>query len=335
MSRRRSGEDSLIDWLRRQPATALIGDDAAVLPASGPYVVSTDTQIAGVHFPQGLDPAHVARRLLSVNLSDIAAMGAEPSHAFLVIAAPPAFDHRRFLRAFLRAAGAAGVTLAGGDLASCPHLVTTLTLHGLIRTGHRPLGRTGVRPGHRIWLGGSVGEARLGLEAMRAGTRISARGVILSPSLATPRQLAAAARAAVRRHLLPTPQIELGRWLAAETDQGGAIDLSDGLTRDLGRMCRASGVGAVIERSRIPVSASACRLAARLGIDPLDAALYGGEDYVLCFTLPPAIAPPASWECHAIGEAWDRPGLFLHHPDGEFRSLEDRGWDHLEINRDG
>src|ERR1700709_805908 len=89
--------------LRRQPGGALIGDDAAVLPGAGPFAVTVDHQIAGVHFPPALDPARVARRLLAVNLSDLAAMGATPAYAFLALAAPAGFDHPRFFTALLAA----------------------------------------------------------------------------------------------------------------------------------------------------------------------------------------------------------------------------------------
>ncbi len=329
---RHYGEDVLIEWLRRQPATEPIGDDAAFLPSDGDSVVTTDTQIAGVHVPPDLDPAHIARRLLSVNISDVAAMGATPTYAFLVIAAPTHFDHRRFLYAFTRAAERADVVLAGGDLATSPHLVTALTLHGRIETGHRCMARSGARPGHRVWVGGTVGESRIGLEVLQNGGRVTRRGVILPPPLRSPRSTARSARRAVRRHLLPTPQVTLGRWLASQTSEGGAIDLSDGLARDLGRMCRASAVGARIERASLPLDETTSKLATLLGIDPYQAALYGGEDYVLCFTLPADIEPPSHFGCRSIGEICHRPGLAIRVPNGRFRALEEKGWDHLNVN---
>src|SRR6185436_12693499 len=125
--------------------------------------VTTDSQIEGVHFPPGLDPALVARRLLAVNLSDLAAMGAEPRHAFLALAAPPGFAHRRFFRALLAACRLQGVELAGGDLARDPHHVhAVLTLLGTRPAAGRWLRRDGARPGHRLWHGGTVGESAAG-----------------------------------------------------------------------------------------------------------------------------------------------------------------------------
>ena len=112
-------EDQWIEWLRRRNRRyggEKIGDDAAVLPAEGPLAVTVDTQIAGVHFLPELDPAIVARRLLAVNLSDLAAMGAKPAYAFLALTTAPGFDLARFFDALLEAGADHGVELAGGDL---------------------------------------------------------------------------------------------------------------------------------------------------------------------------------------------------------------------------
>src|SRR5580693_3242585 len=104
-----SSEDRLLAWLRGRPGTSLVGDDAALVPGRGPFAVTVDSQISGVHFPAGLDAALVARRLLAVNLSDLAAMGAAPAYGFLALATPPGFALRRFFTAFLAACGRRGV----------------------------------------------------------------------------------------------------------------------------------------------------------------------------------------------------------------------------------
>jgi len=322
------GEDRLIDWLRRHTPGTRIGDDAAVLPRDS-FAVTTDTQIAGVHVPPNLDPGRVARRLLAVNASDLAAMGAEPAFAFLVIAAPDGFDHRRFLHHFVRAAQAIGAELAGGDLAHSRHLVVSATLLGRQRAGSRWLRRDGARPGHRVWLGGTVGEAHLGLGVLAQGAEVKRRGLRLPPPLAAPRTLAAAARRAVRRQLLPLPQLALGRWLACHSPAGAAIDLSDSLAHDLHRLCRASDTGAEIDARRLPVPRDAKRLAATLGIDLEEALWHGGEDYVLCFTLPAECVPPDEFQCIPIGRIRNQPGIERIDSSGTHSPVPDRGFDHL------
>jgi thiamine-monophosphate kinase len=311
-------ENRLIDWLRRQPGGAFIGDDAAVLPAGSfadSFAVTLDHQISGVHFPPGLDPALVARRLLAVSLSDLAAMGASPAYAFLALAAPAGFDHRRFFTALLAACRRYGLTLAGGDLARNPVLTTSLTLLGTKDEAARWLTRSGARPGHALWLGGTTGESAAG-RILIAG----AKPVEASASLQR------AMRKAIRRHLQPTPQLALGRWLAQQKE-GAAMDVSDGLARDLHRLCRASGVGAEVDAAALPFADRFTRLCETAGADPLALALGGGEDYVLLFTLPEGIAPPER-EARRIGRITKGKRLVLLR-DGERSDLPDAGWDHL------
>lgn len=332
------GEDRLTRWLRRRPETGgLIGDDAARLPAGGPWAATVDHQVEGVHFPPGLDPAVVARRLLAVNLSDLAAVGAEPAFALLALAAAPGFDHRRFLDALLAACAGHGATLAGGDLSSLPadgpRLAASLTLLGRRPEGGGWLARGAARPGDALWLGGTLGESAAGRELLARGAYLAGRRIELPESPELTGRRAAAARRAVRRHLEPSPQLELGRALgrlaAASPDHPpAAIDLSDGLARDLGRLCRASGSGAEVELPALPLPRHLDALAAHLGLDPLRLALGGGEDYVLLFTLPEGEDPPAAG-CTRIGRITARRSLrAIDH--GGSTPLPDLGWDHLE-----
>ena len=323
-----SGEDELVAWLRRRSAEggSLIGDDAAVLPGGESWAVTTDTQIEGVHFVAGLDPALVARRLLAVNLSDLAAMGARPAYALLALAAPPGFAHRRFFTALLRSAARYGLALAGGDLAASPTLTAVLTLLGS-RQG-RWLRRAGASPGEKLWLGGSVGESAAGAVLVGRGARLEHGGVRLPEGFEAPRELAAAARRAVRRHLAPRPQIELGRWLAERTRAGGAIDVSDGLALDLHRLCRESRAGAEVHFDLLPRPRGSRELAARLSLDFRDLALTGGEDYVLLFTLPEGVEPPAGHGCRAVGRVVSGRRVALVSA-GQSEELPPRGWDHL------
>ncbi len=313
-----AGEDRLLRWLRDQLDEPLIGDDAAVLPAGGPFAVTVDHQIAGVHFPPGLGAAVIARRLLAVNLSDLAATGAVPAYAFLALAAPAGFDHKKFFTAFLAGCRRFGLRLAGGDLAKSDRFTAALTLMGTKEDGGRWLERAGAAPGHALWLGGTVGESAAGRLVIERGEESFA---------AFSSSLRAAARRAVRRHLSPEPQIDLGRWLA-KRKAGAAIDVSDGVARDLHRLCRASGVGAEIAAEALPLSDRFRDLCKTLDTDPLALALGGGEDYVLLFTLPRSEEPPEPLACRRIGTITKSRGVRLLRNGGK-EPLPELGWDHL------
>jgi len=326
-----ASEDRLLAWLRKElgkGGRSLVGDDAALLPR-GAWAVTVDSQIAGVHVDADLDPALLARRLLAVNLSDLAAMGALPAYAFLALSATRGFDHRRFFRALLAACRRHGLTLAGGDLATHPSATTaTLTLLGRRRPGGRWLARAAVRPGDALWLGGTVGESAAGRALLTAGARWEGGAVHLPADWRdAPPTLAAAARRAVRRHLLPAPQLALSAWLAGRR-RAAAIDVSDGVALDLRRLCRESGAGAAIAAADLPLAARFAELCERLGRDPLALALGGGEDYVLLVALPPGARPPERLGCRRIDEMTPGRRLTLVE-DGRRRPLPSLGWDHL------
>ncbi|NHZ73261.1 MAG: thiamine-phosphate kinase [Nitrospirae bacterium] len=325
-----SQEDRLLQWLRgelRKDGSDRIGDDAALLPKAE-TAITVDHQIAGVHFPTGLDPRVVARRLLAVNLSDLAAMGADPRYAFLALSSPPDQNVKSFLRALLKACRRANVELAGGDLARSPVLSATLTLVGGKPPRGRWVRRSNGQPGDRLWLGGPVGQSALGRHLLASGAEYQNSRIQLPPDLASDRCLATAARQAIRRHLFPHPQIDLGLWLGRRR-RAAAIDISDGLSLDLHRLCRESGVGARLDVEKLPTSRSFLDLCARLHLKPLDLMLSGGEDYCLLFSLPASIRPPDSYGCSRIGELTrDRS---IRRIEGEREGLlEARGWDHLE-----
>lgn len=317
-------EDELIAWLHAELGPeALIGDDAAVLPpppAGARLVATVDSQIAGVHHPAELDPAAVARRLLAVNLSDLAATGADPGHALLALSAPPGYDHRRFFTGLLAACREHGVTLAGGDLARTEPAVATLTLLGLLPAGRRRLSRSAARPGHALWVAGTLGESA-------AGRHLLATSRNSPPELPTP-ELTAAARRAVRRHLEPRPLLALGRALAGRQDTGAVMDLSDGLSTDLPRLCRASGVGAEVEAAALPTAEHFEGLCRHLGKDLLELALHGGEDYGLLFTLPEERTAPGGFDCTRIGRILEGKEIVLL-KEGRPHPLPAGGWDHL------
>lgn len=327
-----AGEDALVAWLRRRlPRGGGLGDDTARLPAAGPVAVTVDQQIEGVHFPAGLDGATVGRRLLAVNLSDLAASGARPLWALAALTLPAGYDPKPLLRGLLAACREHGVALVGGDLARGPRLAAALTLAGALGDGAAPLGRDRARPGDSLWLGGTVGESGLGRELLLRGARADGRRVEI-PSGLVPAPLAAAARRAVRRHLRPEPQLALGRALAAARGAGAAIDLSDGLALDLRRLCAASGVGAEVELPRLheAVAPRFEALAAALDLAPVGLALGGGEDYVLLFTLRAGARPPRGYRAVRIGTILAGRALSLSDAAGRRHPLPRLGWDHLE-----
>ena len=324
-----SQEDRLLQWLREQlhgDGSDRLGDDAALLPRAE-TAITVDHQIAGVHFPTGLDPRVVAQRLLAVNLSDLAAMGAEPRYAFLALSSPPDQDMKSFLQALLKATRDAGVELAGGDLARGPVLSATLTLVGGKVPGGRWVRRSTGKPEDRLWLGGPVGQSALGRHLLEGGADFQSSRIQLPPELASDRGLATAAREAIRRHLFPDPQIDLGRWLARRR-RAAAIDISDGLSLDLHRLCRESGVGARLHSESLPTTTRFLDLCAWLELRPLDLELSGGEDYCLLFSLPATIRPPDSYGCTHVGELTRDRSIRLIEGGG-VRLLEPQGWDHL------
>ena len=336
MSRRKppdpgvESEDDLIAWLTTlQPGSGLDlpGDDAAILGrGAAARALTADQQIAGVHVPPDLDPGVWARRLLAVNLSDLAAMGAEPQAALLTVAAPRGFALRRFLSAAVDACEAAGIHLAGGDVARAASAVTTMTVVGRRPPGNRWVSRRAARAGDRLWLGGTVGTSALGQRLVARGARWTGRGVSLGAGLDLSTGLTKLAKKAVRRHLAPRPQLTLGRWLGS-TRRSTAIDVSDGLAQDLRRLCRASGVGATVDVDALPIDAALHSLAPSLGEDVYDLALGGGEDYVLLFALPPRTMPPASHGAVAIGRVLETRQVRFE-SGGRQKDVPD-GWDHL------
>jgi thiamine-monophosphate kinase len=338
------GEDELLAWLRTLPGTDLLGDDTARLPVrpGSVWIATTDSQIAGVHVPADLDPAVLARRLLELNLSDLAAAAAEPAYALAAVSAPAGFDHRRFLEALLTACAAAGVRLAGGDLARSPTLTLTLPLLGSRPEGAPAVGRGNARPGDVLWVGGTLGESGAGQRLVSRGARLRAGAgggpeegaseVYLPQDLDLPEAVREAARRAVRRHLAPRAQLELGAWLGGR-ERAAVMDLSDGLARDLPRLARESGAGAEVEAEALPTPEGFAALCAALGEDPLELALGGGEDYVLLFALPADELPPDRFECRPVGRVTKETELWLVKP-GRREPWPDLGWDHLVLTGD-
>ena len=279
------GEFGLIDRIRSRfpqplPPDLGIGDDAALLtPQAGrQIVVSTDLLAEGVHFERRFGSARLlGRKTLSVNLSDLAAMGAFPRWAFLSLAVPAGFpldELEAFLDGFAEQAAEHGVVLAGGDTCgSRSGLVLSVTIMGEQRP-ERLVTRSTARPGDDIWVSGTLGDAALGLQLL----------------LADQVRQEEAAQYVVARHLDPSPRCRLGLALAEAGLASAMIDISDGLLGDLGHICRQSGCGAELQLAQLPRSDQFEGLAAAHGDYPWQLVLSGGEDYELCFTAPPVHA---------------------------------------------
>jgi len=294
------------------------GDDAALIaPRQGmQWVVTCDSFCEQTHFLlHGHPPDAVGYKALARAASDLATMGATPRFYLLAMALPPALTGawlNRMLTGMARAARHCKLRLAGGDTSAQATVSLSLTVIGEAPRGFA-VTRGGARPGHRLFVSGTLGEARLGLELTR---RRLTRHREAAPFL--------------RRHCYPEPRIELGCWLARNKLVSAMIDLSDGLSTDLHNLCRASGVGACIQSERLP--AVAVPRIPGLRADALKFALHGGDDYELLFAVSSRVAHriPASYRglrLTCIGEVTRRKSVMLQDAAGKRDSLRAEGWD--------
>jgi len=289
------------------------GDDAAVLsiPRDRQLVVSTDTLVEGIHFFPGTAARDLGYKALAVNLSDLAAMGAQPAWFFLALTIP-VFDSgwlESFALGMAGLAGDAGIALAGGDTTSGP-LSVTITALGLVELG-QALTRAGAMDGDLVVVSGTLGEAACARKALAAGA---------VPETASRKAL---------DH--PTPRLELGRRLQACATS--CIDVSDGLLADLGHILLASGKGAEIELESLPCAASL------LGLDETERwelQTAGGDDYELCFTIPSErqpelklIAQESGTRLTVIGKITAAPELRCLNREGGIHSPGKKGYDHF------
>jgi thiamine-monophosphate kinase len=304
-----------------------IGDDAAILAprAATDWILTCDAFIEGVHFLRDVHPADsVGYKSLARATSDIAAMGGAPGAFLLTLALPEALAGRwldQFLAGMKRAARILGVQLIGGDTTKSPQAFISITVLGEVPRG-RALLRSGPRPGDLIYISGRLGRAQFGLELLRRG---------LAKSAGRDRAL----RAALQQHLYPAIRVELGAWLAKRRIATAMMDISDGLSTDLPRLCRASGVGARIDAWNIPcvkIPEHAARKLKGIAPNPLQLALDGGEDYELLFTVPRRNVPklrgaPGFSQLTAIGEITRERRILLLDSNGRPQPLKSRGWD--------
>ena len=323
-------EDRLVDRLRElfPPGEAVqlgIGDDAAVLRATNrETAVTTDSLVEGVDFLPGEDPFAIGRRAVSVNLSDLAAVGAKPRW-FLLSVAFPRERGEDYVLALCRGAGLRGrehgASLCGGDLSAAPALFISVTMAGEL--DGPPLRRSGGRAGDALYLSGSTGRAA-------AGLRLVADGASDGLSEKDAAELLAAYRD-------PEPRIALGLALSRRGLATAAIDVSDGLGVDAGRLARASGLRAIVDRERVPVSPALAAFCRGRGVDAIELALGGGDDYELLFSAPESrereveslstFAPLTR-----VGRLEAGSGAVLRDRDGD-REISAVGHDHFEAGR--
>lgn len=306
------------------------GDDAAALDlGAGSLLLATcDAQVEGTHFlPSVATPEEIGHKALAVNLSDIAAMGGEPLWALISLLAPPALDVSVLdgVYAGMRAlARRFNVALVGGNVTSTPGpLSLDITLLGRA-TRERMVTRSGARPGDRLLVTGRLGAAVM---ALLAFTDAPAEAVLPEDALNEAR----------RAMVTPEPRVREGMALAATGAVTAMLDISDGLAADLGHICERSNVGAIVERSALPVDAATRALAAALGRDADQIALSSGDDYELLFTARPDGVDQALAAVRAVGGVATvigeitppERGMQVRLPDGQLHTLEARGWDHL------
>ncbi len=302
---------------RRDDVLLGIGDDGAVLapPTGHSLVVVADTLVAGRHFPPDFAPADIGYRAAAVNLSDIAAMGATPLWAMLALTLPVSDVDwvRGFAAGLADALVPAATALVGGDTTRGP-LTVTVQIIGSLPAGSE-LTRAGARPGDLVYVSGTPGDAAAGLAAWPPPP---------SPSAAVQHVLA--------RFTRPNPRLALGAALRGLASS--CVDVSDGLLADAGHLASRSGCAIDLDAARLPLSA-----ALRESCDPPTAlrhALTGGDDYELCFTVPPSALPRLAALAGAgipllscIGRVRDGAGVRVLDTDGRLLDFARRGFDHF------
>lgn len=321
----RRGEFGVIDELfaplaRGNPAGLALTDDAALLDVIPGHeiVATTDALVEGVHFHADDAPDLIGRKLLRVNLSDLAAMGAEPYVYLLTLAVPSGCGDtwlERFTGGLARDQQEFDIHLAGGDTVSTEGtLVLSLTAFGIVPSG-QALRRSAATEGEDLWTSGTIGDSALALEAKHAGLEAAEVAFLKD------------------RYLLPRPRIALG--IALRGVASACIDVSDGLVADLGHVCRSSGIGGEVWTTSIPLSRPA---RAVLGADTelIRTVLGGGDDYELLFCAPPerredieTLAQGCGVAVTRIGRMHDGDGVVVLDAKGAEISLTFHGYTHF------
>ena len=301
----------------REDVVLGVGDDCALLtpPPDRELVITSDTLVEGVHFQQGTDPEALGHKSLAVNLSDLAAMGAEPAWVTLALTLPhPHSDWlESFSRGFSSLATKYKVALVGGDTTRGP-LSITVTAHGFVQLGSA-LRRSGAKDGDLIFITGTLGDAALALLARQGNYSDTSGQEELEQSLDRPQ-----------------PRLAVGNALIGLANS--AIDVSDGLVADLGHICEQSGVGARVLLNQIPITSQVKEHLLQGG--NWNTVIAGGDDYELCFTLSPekldlldGIRHSLDCELTQIGEIVTEPGVSCILADGTVIDNSFSGYQHF------
>ena len=304
-----------------------IGDDCAVI---GPYgnkvlLITTDSLLENVHFiREKIPPEHLGQKAAAVNFSDIAAMGGKALHLFLSLAIPESTSVKTLLdiyRGIKMMCRRHRVNIMGGDTTASPDgLMINVTVIGEAHE-KEVLYRNGARPGHGVYVTGSLGDSAAGLKLIRE-------------EACAPEALASTLKAA---HNLPVPFLEAGLFIARSRLASSMIDLSDGLLSDLKHICEASGVGATLFHADLPISKELISLARANNFDPHELAISGGEDYKLLVTVPQINAEPfekmfehgVPCQIHRVGEIKKNMGIKIIAPNGTEKKMKLAGFEHF------
>lgn len=328
-------EDELVAAIRKvlsgdAPGVIVpVGDDAAVVePGRHHAILTTDMLVEGVHFElDTISPHDLGYKSIAINVSDVAAMGGSPRYGLASVGTSDAIEAAWVIELYggmREAADEYAMTVVGGDTNRADRVVLSVAVYGEVGQG-RAVSRSGATPGDRLVVTGTLGAAGGGLRLARE------RPEDVMEILGEPW-----ARSLVQALERPVARVGEGQALAA-AGATAMMDLSDGLALDLSRLCRESGVGAVVRAADLPVADDLTRLAGALDADPLDMALHGGEDYELLAALPAVAVDRARKDIGdrfgtpvtEIGEVTEGSLLVLDTPEEGQRELEPKGWDHF------
>lgn len=304
-----------------------IGDDCAVIAKDNEtYTLATcDIQVAGVHFlPQYQNPEDIGRKAMAVNISDIAAMGGKPTYCLVSLILPPHIDDE-FIESVYKGMSQLckqyTMTLIGGNISSGQQLAIDIFLLGEVKKTDLVL-RSGAKPGDKVLVTGNLGDAAAGL------------AVLQNPSIKLTKKEKVTV---ITRQCSPIPRLAESTILAASKKVTSMIDVSDGLSSDVLHICKRSNIGVILYEDRLPVSATAQKVARQLREDPLKLVLSGGEDYELLFTTQPKYVDSLMEEVQrqtgtqvtVIGEITSqKEGYLLLKTQREKIKLIASGWDH-------